>query len=80
MPKPFFVEYVFYAQNHSAVIKNAPTTADFDLDGDVDVFQFPDPGDARLLTERRADATSGPRARIQCARFSFPPGRGNLKA
>lgn len=32
VPRPFFVEYVFYAANHHATLKSAPTTSDFDLD------------------------------------------------
>jgi len=32
VPRPYFVEYNFYAENHGAVLKTAPTTEDFDLD------------------------------------------------
>lgn len=32
VPRPFFVEYVFYADNHGASIKTCATTEDFDLD------------------------------------------------
>lgn len=32
VPRPFFVEYVFYADNHGATIQTAATTGDFDLD------------------------------------------------
>ncbi len=32
VPRPYFVEYNFYADNHGAVLKTAPTTDDFDLD------------------------------------------------
>ncbi len=35
VPAPFFVEYVFYADNHYAVLKTAPTTPEFDLDLDA---------------------------------------------
>ena len=35
VPRPFFVEYVFYADNHCATLKSAPTTEDFDLDVDA---------------------------------------------
>lgn len=32
VPRPFFVEYVFYADNHGATLKTCATTPDFDLD------------------------------------------------
>jgi aspartate aminotransferase len=31
VPRPFFVEYVFYAANHQAVIRQAATTPSFDI-------------------------------------------------
>jgi aspartate aminotransferase len=31
VPKPYFVEYNFYAANHGGVLVNVPTSADFDL-------------------------------------------------
>jgi len=31
-PKPYFVEYGFYADNHGGVLKTVPTTSDFKLD------------------------------------------------
>ncbi len=31
-PRPYFVEYGFYADNHGGVLKTAPTNADFTLD------------------------------------------------
>jgi aspartate aminotransferase len=30
-PRPYFVEYVFYAQNHQGVLRTVPTSEDFDL-------------------------------------------------
>jgi aspartate aminotransferase len=32
VPRPYFVEYNFYADNHGAVLKTVATTEDFDLD------------------------------------------------
>ena len=32
VPRPFFVEYTFYAENHGGVLKTAPTHDDFTLD------------------------------------------------
>jgi aspartate aminotransferase len=32
VPRPFFVEYTFYAQNHGGVLKTVPTRPDFTLD------------------------------------------------
>jgi aspartate aminotransferase len=32
VPRPYFVEYDFYVDNHGGVLKSVPTTADFDLD------------------------------------------------
>jgi aspartate aminotransferase len=34
-PKPYFVEYDFYAQNHGGVLKTVPTHGDFTLDVDA---------------------------------------------
>jgi len=31
VPRPYFVEYNFYADNHGGVLKTVPTTEDFDL-------------------------------------------------
>ena len=35
VPAPFFVEYVFYADNHGGVLKTVPTRPDFTLDIDA---------------------------------------------
>jgi aspartate aminotransferase len=32
VPRPYFVEYDFYVDNHGGVLRSVPTTADFDLD------------------------------------------------
>jgi aspartate aminotransferase len=34
VPKPYFMEYAFYADNHGGVLKPVPSTSDFDLDID----------------------------------------------
>ena len=35
VPAPFFVEYMFYADNHGGVLKTVPTRPDFTLDIDA---------------------------------------------
>ncbi len=35
VPRPFFVEYTFYAENHGGVLKTVPTCKDFSLDIDA---------------------------------------------
>ncbi|MBF0201425.1 MAG: pyridoxal phosphate-dependent aminotransferase [Desulfamplus sp.] len=35
VPRPFFVEYAFYAQNHGGVLKSVQTCRNFDLDIDA---------------------------------------------